>query len=141
MKTCTKCNCSAIDADFFQDRQKKDGLSSSCKQCHAKYYKTDAVKQRQHRWRTSGAGKKWTTGYNLKRCFGLTSDDYARMLASQDGVCAICGGVNPNNALAVDHNHITGKIRGLLCITCNFRVGLIENEMLLAKTHQYLEEH
>lgn len=63
--------------------------------------------------------------------FGLTPDQYLEMLEAQGGVCAICSRpervVDPRNgrikALAVDHNHETGDIRGLLCQNCNKGIG------------------
>ncbi len=63
-------------------------------------------------------------GYNRRKAlaaYGLTPDDYARMLSLQDGGCAICGRApKPGKSLAVDHCHQTGRIRGLLCFRCNF---------------------
>ena len=65
--------------------------------------------------------------YQLKKNFGLTLEDYDNMLEYQKGMCAICGGVNKNGMrLAVDHNHDTGEIRGLLCQRCNTHLGWYE---------------
>jgi hypothetical protein len=63
----------------------------------------------------------------LKRNYGLTPDDYARLLAAQHGVCAICEEPpKPGTILYVDHSHATGKVRGLLCPACNIAVGFYE---------------
>jgi len=68
----------------------------------------------------------------LKRRYGITAADYDEMLATQDGVCAIChqpetlrrrGGSMP---LSVDHDHRTEETRGLLCHACNLAVGWTE---------------
>lgn len=86
---------------------------------------------------------------NLKKSFGITLDDYNKMLANQDGVCAICGNpeTTPTNSshhkrvrdLAVDHSHTTGKIRGLLCRGCNQGLGNFrENADLLLRAALYL---
>lgn len=56
--------------------------------------------------------------YNLKRRYGLTLDQYHKLLDDQNGVCAICLR-SENRYLAVDHCHETGEIRGLLCTHCN----------------------
>ena len=63
--------------------------------------------------------------------YGLTLNDYDAMLEEQQGVCAICGG-EPDTRwrmLAVDHDHATGKVRGLLCMVCNTMIGRLENRM------------
>ncbi len=56
---------------------------------------------------------------HLKKTYGITIDDYERILASQGGKCAICGGGTSKRHFAVDHNHGNGRIRGLLCARCN----------------------
>ncbi len=59
--------------------------------------------------------------------WGLSETDYQNMVDSQDNLCAICGQVErQNKALAVDHDHDTGEIRGLLCSYCNVRLGWFE---------------
>ena len=60
---------------------------------------------------------------HLLRQYGLTNADYDRMMERQGGVCAICGQPPTNNLLAVDHDHKTGRVRGLLCAPCNRHLG------------------
>jgi len=50
---------------------------------------------------------------------GVTDDEYALLLEAQDGGCAICGAKPKTRRLHVDHDHATGKVRGLLCHRCN----------------------
>ncbi|HLE80784.1 MAG TPA: endonuclease domain-containing protein [Dehalococcoidia bacterium] len=65
----------------------------------------------------------WKRAAKLKR-LGLTPADYEIFLEVQGGLCAFCGRVPTHRRLAVDHNHKTGKVRGLLCYRCNrFLVG------------------
>jgi hypothetical protein len=68
----------------------------------------------------------------LRKLFGISLEDYRIMHDAQNGVCAICGkpetrqcGNGKPNGLAVDHDHITGKVRGLLCASCNTALGLL----------------
>jgi hypothetical protein len=63
----------------------------------------------------------------LKREYGLTLEDYDRMVAAQGGVCRLCGKPpkTPKRPLAVDHDHKTGKVRGILCIGCNRAVATL----------------
>lgn len=65
--------------------------------------------------------------YNLMNNYGLSLDEYNKMLDSQGGACAICG-IKHNTdgkSLYVDHDHGTGRIRGLLCRKCNTGLGLL----------------
>lgn len=62
---------------------------------------------------------------DLKKSFGITIDEYERMLAQQDGRCAACKGEPGARALAVDHCHESGLVRGLLCHPCNTALGLL----------------
>jgi hypothetical protein len=86
----------------------------------------------------------------LKKKYGLTPADYANMLAAQGGVCAICNSAEPMKhkktgqafELSVDHDHRTGKVRGLLCHACNTGMGKFEDSVeLLLSAVTYLESH
>ena len=64
--------------------------------------------------------------YALQRNYGITSTEYDRILASQNGVCACCYASSPgrqHKTFNVDHCHTTGKVRGLLCYSCNIGLG------------------
>ena len=67
----------------------------------------------------------WLRG--IKSRFGVSEVEYMAMLESQGGVCAICGKKNTKR-LAVDHDHNTGKVRGLLCGKCNTTLGWFETQ-------------
>lgn len=72
----------------------------------------------------SGYGKDRHWEYKLRRNYGMEKGEYLRMLEAQDGLCAMCGGTNSSGKrLAVDHDHKTGKVRGLLCTNCNSALG------------------
>lgn len=65
--------------------------------------------------------------YHLMKNYGLTVDDYNRMVTAQNGRCAICSTDTPaRGRLHVDHDHITGKVRQLLCSRCNGALGWYE---------------
>lgn len=68
----------------------------------------------------------------------MTLEDYNAQLQRQGGVCAICGEKPKNNLLAVDHDHDTGAVRGLLCSPCNRHVGYFERHG--AAVQAYLEQ-
>lgn len=82
---------------------------------------------------------------NLRKKFNLSIEDYDRMLEAQGGVCAICKQPETHKrndkvkALAVDHDHRTGKIRGLLCADCNTGIGKLKDSIdVLTSAVQYL---
>lgn len=82
--------------------------------------------------------------YALLRDYGITQDQYDNLLRSQNGGCAICSSPvsgdlrRPN--LHVDHNHTTGKVRGLLCMRCNVAIGSFSDDpILLMRAIKYLE--
>ena len=76
--------------------------------------------------------------------YGMTIDDYNKILESQGGKCAICGkpnsGINGRDRLFVDHDHKTGMVRGLLCSNCNHGLGNFhDNISFLESAIDYLE--
>lgn len=76
----------------------------------------------------------------LRRLYGITLAEYRRLLAAQDGVCAVCGRPPVTMALHVDHDHKTGVCRGLLCWNCNCHVvGRQRDPERLRAAARYLE--
>lgn len=83
---------------------------------------------------------------NQLRQYGLTPADYDRMWSEQGGVCAICrlegSGTLSGRLMAVDHDHASGRVRGLLCQRCNHAVGLLHDDADRAMTlAAYLLQH
>ena len=62
--------------------------------------------------------------YNLKHKYGITPDDVATMREKQGGRCALC---REARRLEVEHDHLTGKVRGLTCHRCNLAIGFAES--------------
>ena len=77
--------------------------------------------------------------YYLRKNYGLTLAQYDKLLASQDGRCVLCNHVQTGKRLSVDHDHITGRIRGLLCITCNTDIGRYEKLAARPRIAEYLK--
>lgn len=131
-QTCVNCN---LVHTFTVRKQKKYSIGFYCSKCRKEEQKAirhahpDVMKAR-----------------DLMKSFKLTPEQYAEILASQYGVCAICK--RPEfryrngkaESLGVDPNHTTGKIRGLLCHTCNSALGLLQDSPeLLITAAQYLK--
>lgn len=92
----------------------------------------------------------WYKQYSLKRSFGadFTFEQYAEMAEAQDNKCAICQQAETEmqrgvlKALCVDHDHTTGKVRGLLCTACNTGLGKFRDDpLILASAIAYLTRH
>jgi hypothetical protein len=87
--------------------------------------------------------KSYMSNFHLRRKYGMSEHDYIEMFRLQTGCCAICGkeALKYKRKLAVDHNHTTGKIRGLLCVKCNGGLGCFEeNPVLFDKAKEYLSK-
>jgi hypothetical protein len=131
--------------DFYKASGTRDGHRPDCKACnlaakHERYMANpEAAKARTRRWqqenperyaenqrkhKESGAKALSNRKSHLKRKYGMTIEDYDRMLEAQGGGCAICGRPPREDiSLHVDHDHETGRIRGLLCFPCNNTLG------------------
>lgn len=92
--------------------------------------------------------KRYSHAYGLKLRYGLTVEQYNEMLEKQNGRCGICS-IHKNDLtnqlgghLYVDHDHLTGKVRGLLCRNCNLAIGYFEDKSeCLKKAILYLINH
>lgn len=129
-KTCPKCGEEKPIDDFYFQRR-------VCKPC---------VREHQRRFRDSQPDYNHTR--NLQRRYGLSVDEYQTLLANQNFSCPICEveisdtieykGKRP---VAVDHNHETGDVRGILCSMCNLMLGHArENTSILYRAIVYLSE-
>jgi hypothetical protein len=71
--------------------------------------------------------------------YGITAAEYQKLFEQQDGLCAICSDPPSKYELCVDHDHETGKVRGLLCRPCNSALGLLEDRLdLVLRAAGYL---
>lgn len=152
-KTCTKCKVEKPYTDYHKDKYQKDGYRCSCKSCqqlvHIKRYEKDPEGQRarsqeyRKRIRETNPEKLFISNRKtkLKRAYNISLEDYDNLVMMQNNSCKICGKEPSTKLLAVDHSHMTGKVRGLLCGNCNTALGLIkDNTELLSKMITYLEE-
>jgi hypothetical protein len=135
MKPCKKCGESKPLDLFPTNRRASDGRGSWCRSCQNEkakaWYHANRDKQRAS-MRRAGLRK-----------YGLTEAHYTTMLERQGGGCAICGTKDcPSGVrLAVDHDHSTGKVRGILCSPCNTAIGKLRDDTsLMQRAIQYLTE-
>lgn len=139
MKQCIKC-LEWKELDLFNIRKfgpnKKICPRSTCKKC---------LNQYNIKWRREHPEKsyKWNKSKLLKKKYGITTNDYDRMSQKQKHCCAICKkpGIDFKTGLGVDHDHDTGKVRGLLCVKCNTAIGSLNGIELLRSAIRYFRKH
>jgi hypothetical protein len=110
---------------------------------HKQHYIKHREEKREYKKQYNISHRKERRERGLKM-YGLTPEQYDEMFAKQNGCCAICGKHQKRfkQTLNVDHNHITGKIRELLCHSCNSAIGLMkDSKIMLNKALLYLEKH
>ena len=115
-KRCAGCEQIKPRTEWHRNRTSRDGLVVYCKECRKR------LAREQH----------------LKRTFGLTEEQLAVMVSAQGGVCAICEVAKP---IHTDHDHVTGRVRGVLCGPCNMGLGqFADDPRRLQAAIEYLVE-
>lgn len=126
-KRCSACRINKPLNEFYRAIGYKDDVNSRCKVCLKKYRHQNKEKIRlQHkRWYATKERKK--RDFNL---YGLNKQQYDNLLQKQNSCCGICGKHYTEfpRRLGVDHNHLTGIVRGLLCRTCNLAISLLDSD-------------
>ena len=121
-------------ADFYLSRKDPTLVSSYAYECK--------VCTRERVTRTQDPRQKRKQA--LKRMYGISSEDFDKLLTEQNHCCAICGTSEPGgryDTFNVDHCHETGKVRGLLCKSCNIALGEFKDDIdMLKKAVVYLEK-
>lgn len=136
-KLCPGCQRTLPAEDFWKNQ-------SECKDCsrnrvyvwrqenpdRLKFHQMTHYKKNRHRVRASQRNAKYS----------LAKDQFRTMMANQEGLCAICEeSFQPDKQFAVDHSHMTGKIRQLLCSRCNTGIGqFLDDPMLVERAMHYL---
>lgn len=103
--------------------------------------KRDEILEQAKSYRMANPTRRWEM--HLKYKYGITAEQYTRLFNFQEGRCRICrnSAENEKRKLAVDHDHITGRIRGLLCARCNNGLGYFRDNIITMKAAiAYLEE-
>lgn len=126
MRTCTACNQEKPLSAYSKDKRR--GHQARCKECRKAEVNAWRVKNREsynasERRRYAESPAKWER--HLRSKYGITAAEYAKRLDQQHGCCAICkaSAESLGQTLAVDHDHETGAVRGLLCAECNRMLG------------------
>lgn len=134
-KVCIKCKGDPQPLSNFSKKGNGKYFSSYCKKCQ---------QQRVKNWRINNPNKAEKKRLrDILRRYDITEKQYNELFKFQKGKCAICGThqKNLNRKLGVDHDHITGEVRGLLCSACNTGLGLFKDDFeLLEIASDYLQK-
>jgi hypothetical protein len=132
-KYCKGCDATKLIDEFYLRNKTSMVRHSTCKECDKRRVSaTPSIVKREQA---------------LKRMYGITQQDYDKMLLEQNNQCAICGTTEPkgrhtSNYFVVDHCHNSGKVRKLLCHHCNTSLGLVgDNISTLEEMIKYLQKH
>lgn len=159
LKVCKRGHSRSPDKTrCFECTKLKNRERSARHRENPEYLAEQAIYQKEYRARTKDQRKQYLEENKearsknqrtqfLRKKYGITQKDFETMLAAQLGCCKICG-EQPNltntkhNSLSVDHCHVTGKVRGLLCDRCNKGIGLLKDDVnRLISAIKYLEEN
>lgn len=132
-KHCRRCDTVKPREEFNAARDKVGGLVAHCRACKSATWNAKPAAERRKQ--------------KLRSKYDLTHEQFEEMLDSQGGGCAICGSTESGRTargnpkpLSVDHDHITGKVRAILCSQCNSALGMMRDDpSRLRKAAAYLE--
>lgn len=118
-KRCPRCQESKDLAYFGVDNSRHDGRNKYCRACQrairVESYYRNPEKPRAY-------ARNYRARWHLQKHYGISKEDFDALLEKQGGKCAIC---HREERLAVDHNHESGHVRGLLCWRCNVGLGFL----------------
>lgn len=163
MKICSKCKVNKSVDNFSIRKEMKSKYNSICKECN-KHHRTIVVgdhkrkmslewyhanidrarkDKRDYYWANLEKSRDRVKRYSLMVNFGISLEEYQNMLKNQDYKCAICKDPpSDNKCLSVDHNHITGQVRGLLCTKCNSAIAYLkEDKSIIQNALSYLTKY
>jgi len=145
------CPICKKDKTFLEFNSASLSINKRCIECLRKYkrikakerYDKDPISNlaSSRKWREK-IGKEGVKDLTLRNLYGITLEEYNKLYKTQKGLCLGCNEPDKDRQLSVDHDHLTDKIRGLLCRNCNVVLGLIEDKPnTLIRLRDYLIKH
>lgn len=125
--------------EYYQ--QNKEQINKQRKEHYQKNKEQQKEYWKLYRQRNKEQIRQQKREYHLKYKYDITLENYKKMFEEQGGVCAICGKTQTEfkRAFDIDHDHETGKVRGLLCNSCNTALGTTKAENLNEQQKLYLK--
>lgn len=145
MKECKLCSSFKEEHNFYNDKSKKTGLSTYCKTCsifkRATTYQMYKPQNKEYQKEYHFKNKEKAKERHREYLYGLSKVEHQNMKETQLFSCLICKEKEDElkRGLFVDHCHATGKVRGLLCQSCNTLLGMAKDDIkILQDAIQYL---
>lgn len=136
-KICTLCNEEKPLEAFHKDKRNKSGRTARCSSCRTAIQIAFQNKQKSEK---PEHYKRWRKSNNYFSKYGLTLEQVETKLYQQSYICAVCN--DTLTEYAVDHCHSTGRVRDLLCSSCNKGLGFFRDDPVrLMSAIKYLERH
>lgn len=129
-----------VKKNYFREYYKKNKAKLDAYKSSWISDNPDKHSEHQQKYRESSKQKRqeWQRQYR----YGLTNKMFTSMLEQQENSCKLCKKDFETTKIFVDHCHLTGSVRGLLCPSCNTALGLIKDDLLwLSKAKTYLTEN
>ena len=130
-KLCPRCNLMLLRSEFYKDSSRSDGITAYCKKCKRGV---------NNDWRGRNPDKVNSNNiwWRREKQYGITQDQFRILIKNQNFQCDICL-EEIDDSSHVDHDHETGKVRGILCRSCNQGLGFFKDSTgLLEKAIRYL---
>ncbi len=134
-KQCSKCREVKLRSQFHRDKKRRDGLTPQCSAC--------VKANNEALWPLRRDKVRRQEKLRRARRLGLSPEEYDALVDRHNGRCGICQGApNGIGGLHIDHDHASGKVRGLLCHSCNVSIGHFRDDPdLLRQAAEYIELH
>lgn len=134
-KRCTKCDTEQPLSNFHKESRRPSGYQCWCKDCENSYRRNSyrykekaAIARKLWHARNKAEHNRKIRLAEVKKKYGISESEYGFILAHQGGCCGLCGTNEPRGkgSWHVDHCHESGRVRGLLCHTCNTFLGIYQ---------------
>lgn len=146
LKRCSGCKEAKKYKDFSRNTKMQDGFNTRCKKCEnsrkkSRYKELSDIREEHPSYVRGPSLVKYWPGSTKEEAW----EKYEILLKEQNYTCVVCLKTEKdkgNKALCVDHCHKTGKVRALLCNTCNSSIGLLKEDVkIIENALNYIKKH
>lgn len=142
-KQCSECSEHKLYIHFPTVKNRKTGRLKYCNACESLVLAKRGEKYQAYRKQSTSEygidNAETIRNRKIKKIYGITQEEYRAICDAQEYKCAICQ--ETPSVLVIDHDHSTGKVRGLLCRQCNSGIGMLKDDIVIVENaFRYLEK-